>query len=83
MAFLQKKTFCLKARALIATSETNCVVDFMDESLEIAKSIRSVTVSDRGPLYGIPLSVKECFFVKGYDSTAGELTKKYAESSRT
>jgi Asp-tRNA(Asn)/Glu-tRNA(Gln) amidotransferase A subunit family amidase len=48
----------------------------MDESLEIAKSIRSVSVSDRGPLYGIPLSVKECFFVKGYDSTAGEITKK-------
>ena len=25
----------------------------------------------RGPLYGLPISVKECFFVKGYDATAG------------
>ena len=25
----------------------------------------------RGPLYGLPISIKECFHVKGYDHTNG------------
>ena len=27
--------------------------------------------SERGPLYGIPVSVKECFYLEGYDTTVG------------
>ena len=68
----------LQARSLIATSETNCIVDFMDESLDIAESLRSVPASNRGPLFGMPISVKECFFVKGYDSTAGNAFSSFA-----
>ena len=26
---------------------------------------------ERGPLYGIPISVKECFYLEGYDTTIG------------
>ena len=55
----------------MATEETNCIVDFIDESLDIAKALRNVPETDRGPLFGVPLSVKECFFVRGYDATAG------------
>jgi len=41
-----------------------------DEGREIYKHWHQL--SNRGPLYGIPISVKECFFIKGYDSTAGK-----------
>ena len=57
---------------MIATCKTNCIVDFVDECLDDARSLRSVPASNRGPLFGIPFSVKECFFVSGYDSTAGQ-----------
>ncbi len=57
----------------MATEETNCIVEFMDESLDIAKALRNVPEKERGPLFGVPISVKECFFVRGYDSTAGKI----------
>ncbi len=57
---------------MIATEETNCIVDFIDESLDIAKALRKVPEKERGPLFGVPFSVKECFFVRGYDATAGK-----------
>ena len=31
----------------------------------------NVPEKERGSLYGIPISVKECFYVGGYDATVG------------
>ena len=60
-----------QARALEATEATNCVVDFMLEARSQAQELKRLPLEYRGPLYGLPISVKECFFVKGYDATAG------------
>lgn len=65
------QNFFLKARALEAHQETNCVVDWILEARNRALELRRVPKEYRGPLHGIPFSVKECFFVKGYDATAG------------
>ena len=53
------------------TSTTNCVCLFLSESLELARALDSVPPEDRGPLHGLPVSVKECFVIKGYDTTGG------------
>lgn len=37
----------------------------------MALKLEKVPMSKRGPLYGLPMSLKECFHIKGYDSTAG------------
>ena len=56
---------------MAATEETNCVVDFLLEAHQHALELRKVPLEYRGPLYGLPISVKECFFVKGCDATIG------------
>ena len=53
------------------TDWTNCICDFIDECNGWAKALREVPPSKRGPLYGLPVSLKECFYVQGYDTTAG------------
>ena len=60
-----------QARALEAHHETNCVVDWILEARNQALELRRIPVDHRGPFHGLPISVKECFFVKGYDATAG------------
>ena len=60
-----------QARALEATEATNCVVDFMLEARTQALELRRLPEEYRGPLHGLPISVKECYFVKGCDATAG------------
>ena len=41
------------------------------EKILITDTLDSLTEKERGPLYGIPFSVKEHFFIKGKDSTVG------------
>ena len=60
-----------QARALEATEATNCIVDFIFEARTQAQDLKRIPKEYRGPLFGLPISVKECFFVKGYDATAG------------
>ncbi len=40
------------------------MVDFLEESREAAEALRDVPPDRRGPLFGIPVSVKECHFVR-------------------
>jgi len=60
-----------QAKALVVNEKINAVCDFIFEATEWAQNLKSVPKDQRGPLYGLPISVKECFFVKGYDSTIG------------
>jgi len=63
----------LQAKAVLASDDTNCITDFLsEESKTFAIWLQdNIKECDRGPLYGIPISVKECFYVAGYDSTIG------------
>ena len=62
-----------QARALEATEQKNCVCLFLEESTVLASALESLTKEEREsrPLFGVPISVKECFQVQGYDYTAG------------
>lgn len=53
------------------TDDHNCVCLFIEEAAEWARDLEKVPQAQRGPLYGLPISVKECFYIKGYDSTVG------------
>ena len=63
------KTF--QSKALLVDKDTNAICDFIIEALDVAKHLETVPEHDRGPLYGLPVSIKECFLVKGYDATVG------------
>ncbi len=44
---------------------------FLDESADWAAALDKTTDRHSKPLFGLPLSVKECFKVKGHDFTVG------------
>ena len=60
-----------QSKALLVDKKTNAVCDFILEAMDHAKELESVPVEERGPLYGLPVSIKECFLIKGYDATVG------------
>ena len=60
-----------QARALEVDKEINAVCDFITEADDWARHLETIAEDDRGPLYGVPISVKECFLLKGYDATIG------------
>jgi len=60
-----------QAKALAVDEKLNAVCDYILEATEWAKQLRIIPKEERGPLYGLPISVKECFLVKGYDATIG------------
>lgn len=45
--------------------------DFLLEATEQAVALGRLAPEERGPLHGLPLSVKECFLVEGHDSNIG------------
>lgn len=60
-----------QAAALDVQSKTNSVVCWVENAEAQAKMLDSVPVKERGPLHGVPVSVKECYDVAGTYSTAG------------
>lgn len=62
-------------RAAICTQLTNCCTEFMvDLALKRAKELDEyleATGKVKGPFHGLPLSLKDCYNVPGYDSTIG------------
>jgi len=60
-----------QAKALVVDREINAVCDFILEASDWAKNLVLLPEEQRGPLFGLPVSVKECFLVKGYDATIG------------
>ena len=56
-----------QARALEVTKVTNCVCDFISGAAEWARELDAVPAEERKkrPLFGVPMSIKESFRVKG------------------
>ena len=44
---------------------------FLEDAERWALARDLLSESERGPLHGLPISVKECYFIKNCDSTAG------------
>ncbi len=60
------------SKAIKVTEETNCVTEFLfQEAYEMAAKLDKLPKDQRGPLHGVPISVKEHFWIKGRDSTVG------------
>lgn len=58
-----------QAKALEVTKATNCINQFLKEAEDWAAELdRSST---KGPLHGLPVSIKENVSITGYDSTTG------------
>lgn len=61
---------CYQAVALEVDRKLNCVVEPIWEAEEMALE-RDQKTGKKGPLHGMPVSIKENYYIKGYDCTAG------------
>ncbi|KAK6178966.1 hypothetical protein SNE40_011433 [Patella caerulea] len=57
-------------KALEVNDKTNCIVEPIKEAEVWARELDNQT-GPKGPLHGIPISIKECYSIKGYFVTAG------------
>jgi len=57
-------------KALEIHRESNCLVEPILEAREMAMALDKQT-SKRGPLHGLPVSIKDNYLIKGYESTYG------------
>nr|XP_055197775.1 fatty-acid amide hydrolase 1-like isoform X1 [Nyctereutes procyonoides] len=57
--------------ALTVHQEVNCLTDFLDECEEQLQALKKLKKTERGLLYGVPISLKDPFNCKGHDSTCG------------
>ncbi|KAL7911410.1 amidase [Trichoderma velutinum] len=68
-----------------AQEKTNCLTEIcFDEALEQARSLDVFQREHgrlKGPLHGIPISLKDQFNVKGLDSTLGYVARAFAPAS--
>ena len=60
-----------QAAAVELSQRTNCVVAWLEDAEAEAARLEAVAADQRGPLHGVPVSVKECYDVAGTASTAG------------
>lgn len=60
-----------QAKALEINDEINAITDIITDANEAASKLDTLQSSQRGPLYGIPISLKETCGIKGQDCTAG------------
>jgi len=60
-----------QAAALAVHNKTNSIVCWVEDAEEQAKMLDSIPIGERGPLHGVPVSVKECYDIAGTYSTAG------------
>lgn len=67
-----------QAAAAEVHKKTNSVVCWVDGAEDQAKMLDTIPVGERGPLHGVPVSVKECYDIAGTYSTAG--MTKFARS---
>ena len=57
--------------AIKVNAKTNCVVTWIEAAEETAKRLDRLSREQRGPLHGVPISVKECFDVVNTLSSCG------------
>ncbi|XP_035107237.1 vitamin D3 hydroxylase-associated protein-like [Callithrix jacchus] len=58
-------------QALKAHQEVNCLTDFLGECEEQLQELKKLKKSERGLLYGVPMSLKDPYDCTGHDSTCG------------
>uniref|UniRef100_A0A8C7BKK7 fatty acid amide hydrolase n=1 Tax=Neovison vison TaxID=452646 RepID=A0A8C7BKK7_NEOVI len=54
-----------------AKHEVNCLTDFLGECEEQLQALKKLQKTERGLLYGVPISLKDTYDCKGHDSTCG------------
>uniref|UniRef100_A0A8C7BU15 Fatty-acid amide hydrolase 1 n=1 Tax=Neovison vison TaxID=452646 RepID=A0A8C7BU15_NEOVI len=57
--------------ALKVHKEVNCLTDFLGECEEQLQALKKLQKTERGLLYGVPISLKDTYDCKGHDSTCG------------
>ncbi|XP_066228749.1 vitamin D3 hydroxylase-associated protein-like [Saccopteryx leptura] len=57
--------------ALKVHQEVNCLTDFLGECEEQLQALKKLKKSERGLLYGVPISLKDPYDCMGHDSTCG------------
>ncbi|KAK3767218.1 hypothetical protein RRG08_018088 [Elysia crispata] len=58
-------------KALEVNDEINAITDVLEDAKKIASTLDALPTSQRGPLHGVPISLKESCGIKGLDCTAG------------
>lgn len=58
-------------KALNVHKDLNCLTEPIFEAEAIAVELDLLRPNQRGPLHGIPVSIKDSFFIEGYDCHAG------------
>ncbi|XP_006899076.1 PREDICTED: fatty-acid amide hydrolase 1 [Elephantulus edwardii] len=58
-------------KALQVHQETNCLTDFLEECEKQLQELKKLKKYERGPLYGVPMSLKDPYDCMGHDSTCG------------
>ncbi|XP_036304350.1 vitamin D3 hydroxylase-associated protein-like isoform X2 [Pipistrellus kuhlii] len=57
--------------ALKVHQEVNCLTDFLEECEEQLQALKKLKKSERGLLYGVPMSLKDPYDCMDHDSTCG------------
>jgi len=60
-----------QTKALEAHKKLNCLVEPLLEAQTDALALDTLDPAEKGLLYGVPVSLKDCFAIKGYDCTIG------------
>ncbi|KAF0297513.1 Fatty acid amide hydrolase 1 [Amphibalanus amphitrite] len=60
-----------QAKAMEITEQYNCITEFVTTAEERAAALDALPESKRGPLHGVPISVKDSIDLEGFDSTLG------------
>jgi len=57
--------------SLKVNTKVNCITQYIVEAEELALALDQVPAEKRGPLHGVPISIKDSFLVKGCKATSG------------
>ncbi|KAL8590442.1 hypothetical protein ACOMHN_011655 [Nucella lapillus] len=58
-------------KALEVNDQLNCITEPILEAEAMARALDLLTPEQRGPLHGVPVSVKDAIHIKGYDCNVG------------